>query len=544
MNVVSSRKYYVYLFFLGLAPLYINGVDDEINFDDFIQQFNTSPTEMFEDTAAISGSARAIPTPPVAVNLLYQLGIISFLETEYFYLQTNSLNKRNVLDLPVFVEPCDQRPGTVGVHLFFNKTDRNYFTENSSSVSSYLALQKQSTLDKLDIINQNVRNILMVNDFTVNIAQMFSLFSNFTVEQREAGFMFNGGYNNNCWCLQAFLPLYYLERNYFVTEQEQQEIKRVLGDSNDMNFAREHLISDKFGFGDLRVDIGYDICDTCKIATQAGPFFDFPTNCAWKKGIIGSSFIKNCQRPELNVLLLLQQDEGTVQPEQQQAFQDFALGAIDQLSANLLEASLGNGRHMGIGGFVKTRTNLGPFINMAWADPITFNSHVFLEYFLPAKTKRCFISQKDVAGFAAFSFESPTTEEAAQAVVFLEQQFIDLFYPFVFYAKSWPGFVFKWTTEGAIKYKRWRIAAGSDMWMRSAEKLTGIQRDIFSTPLPLLVDKATAPFAYQSKVFGSVAYKVKRMSYDFSMGLLFDTTVNSIGIGRDYTVSLHFEANF
>lgn len=517
---------------------------EEISFEEFIQQFNASPTEMFDDPSTITGSARVIPPPNVAVGLLYQLGIINFLETEYFYLQTNPLNKRNVLDLPVFVEPCGSESTTLGMHIFFNKMDRNFFTENSSAIASYLALQKQSTLDKLDIIAQNVRNILMLNDFTVNIAQIFSLFSNFTVEQRQAGFMFNGGYATDCWCFQGFLPLYYLERNFFVTEAEQQDIKQILGDSNDPNFPKEHLISDKFGFGDLRLDLSYVLCDTCKIASQAGPFVDLPINFAWKKGILGSSFAKNSRRPELNVLVLLQQDDGSVPPEQQQVFQDFALGAIDQLSANLLEASLGNGRHVGLGGFVKTRTNLGPFINMAWADPITFRSHIFLEYFLPATTKRCFISQKDIAGFQSRSFENPSPEQATDDIVFLEEQFINLFYPFVFDTRVWPGFLFKWTTEGAIEKNRWRIAAGSDTWMRSAEKLTDIEQSTQRPNLQLFVDKASTPFAYQSKVFGSATYKVQRMQYDFSVGLLFDTTVNSIGIGRDYTVSLHFESNF
>lgn len=544
MNLSSLRTYFYILFFylLHASPTWC--FENEIDFDDFIQQFNASPTDMFDDPSTITGSARAVPTPPVAVNILYESGIINFLETEYFYLQTNPFNKRNVLDLPIFVEPCGERQGTFGMHLFFNKMDRNFFTENSSAICSYLGISKQSTLDKLDSITQYVRNNLMITDFTVNIAQIFSLFNNFTVEQREAGFMFNGGYTAGCWCLQTFLPLYYIERNFFVTEAEQQDIKRILGDSNDKNFPKEHLISDKFGLGDLRVDLGYTICDTCKISSQVGPFIDLPTNCAFVRGILGSSFAKNSRRPELNILLLLQQEDGAIQSDQQQTFQDFALGAIDQLSANLLETSLGNGRHLGLGAFAKTETHLGPFINMSWADPITFRSHIFLEYFLPAYEKRCFISQKDIAGFASHNFVTPTPDQAADDIVFLERQFIDLFYPYVFTTQVCPGFLFKWTTEGAIEYHRWRIAAGSDMWMRSAENLKNIQRPPQFNSLELFVDKASAPFAYQSKVFGSIAYKVKRFKYDFSIGLLFDTTVNSIGIGRDYSLSLHMEANF
>lgn len=71
------------------------------------------------------------------INILLSVGAIDLLK-EPFFLRSNKLNTRSLLDYPLFIrfKPCKR---AFGMDLFYNATARKFFDKNSSNISSYLA---------------------------------------------------------------------------------------------------------------------------------------------------------------------------------------------------------------------------------------------------------------------------------------------------------------------------------------------------------------------------------------------------------------------
>ncbi len=513
--------------------------------------------------------------PPVQVDpcdsttlapLIVNLGIIPVLE-ENLYLRTNELNNRSLLDYPIFL-PRRYRgyTATYGFDIFWNKTDRMYFNTNSSNICSYLNIGPSSLLDAITTLTEEVTASFGKEFIPYQPADVLPLFRNFTVEQRRIGAMFHAEKRFKKLFLYCFVPIYYIERNMFASEIEQEALTRVFGrldqETQDV-FAKNHLISDKFGLGDTRLSVDFQLKDSDMWGFNLGFFTTLPTAFAFTTGIQGSQFKKITCPPTIDIQnIACTFIEGT--PEEKTAVlknaESFGYKALDVLTGNLLETPLGNGGHVGLGFAFQTDSHLRNFVSRSWARTIDFRSRWSLEYLIPRRHTRYFLKNNRIEQFNAFGLDASSTVIADKAgsdsayatslLTFFDQQITEILFPTALSTQVHPGFIFRSTSKAFHDGERWLFAIGNDFWLQSKERLTSLE-PVNGSNKNCIIDKdafnirnAEKPFAYQGKIWGTVSYKVLRDDIDWILSLNVDETYLKSGIGADYTVSLGIEAHF
>lgn len=500
-------------------------------------------------------------TAPLIAELLIDVGAATILQQEIFC-HTNPLNHRQLLDLPIFWQPRKLTPycWNLGTHIFYNQTKRGYFTCNSSSVSSYLAINSPELLASLEPTAQK-----FLSDFTLDPAAVLPLFKDMTVEERRAGLMMHGDRQCGRVYFSFFAPLYYLENNFILSEKEIEAVEDALGETNKddaLTFARKHMISDEFGLGDIRLIINFLVMNYQHFNLRFGFFSTLPTAVAFQKGLVGSHFKRRCDRPEFDFAKLFDLgNSGNAQQRDQAAniAGNFTLGGLDNLAAMLLQSELGNGsKYPTLGICFHPTTALSKFLSRPWAQSVFFKSNLTIEYLFPSDQLRSFVQThaQNKADFAQLGLNDDPAEIVARAkadaayaqnvVSFLQGKFIDQLYPFAFCTKVHPGFIFHWSSTAFVESDRWGGLLGTDNWVQSQEKLSNvcIVKTSDGRPHNIDIGKAIRPLAYQLKVVASAFYKVKRPTTSWAISLQFDDTVISTGIGKDFSVSLNFEANF
>jgi len=534
---------------IGLTPTTPVQADE---FDDlFKQDINT-----VVDASQFS-LVKTVSNQDVA-DVLIDLGAVSILQ-ENIYLLTNPFNQRDLLDDPAFLTQREyyNHPWIMSCQLFWNQTGRMYFTDDSSNISSYLAIGESDLLDKLN--SSDIKNIF--DDFDVDPVSIFPLFANGTVQQRRFGLMIEAERKTDTTCFRFFTPFYYLERNFYLTEEEQEAIEAQLGKGNNEDtelFARNHLICDRLGFGDSRFTVDYPVVQKAHILMQLGFQGTLPTSFAVADGLLGRDFQKCTDRPQFsfNQLFELGQGSSANKAQAEAIVQKFTLDALDTLATNLLSTGLGNGRHLGLGAYLQTKTELHGIIHRPWAEKFFFRNRLSFDYYLPAYGLRNFVEVNNLQGFEQNGLLRPTAEikaqvaadpaYAQQVVAFLEGQFVDRLFPFVYCTKVCPGGIFHSTSRFTYEATRGGFHIGTDLWVQLKEKLRDINFVQVSPNRPPNIDiaAATRPFAYQSRLVGALYYKVLRPHREWTLGLNSSGTFSSSGIGKEFTLSLNLEVNF
>jgi len=490
---------------------------------------------------------KVLPTPERAVALLQAFMIIDLLRDETLFLHTNPFNKRNILDDPLAQQTFWDYPLTNGfsTDFFLTSMDRAYFTDDSDSIDSYLALSKPSFVNKLQIISDKIiaqARALGLTDFTLDIGTILTLFKDFTAQERQLGFIFSGFRKYKGMSFRAQLPFYYLERNFYATEEEEEEIEKVFGvnePSETEILQREHLICDKIGFGDLRLSAAYQVIQHSNYNFKVGGLTTLPTNVAIIKGLLGSSFPKSTTRRTVDIRALLETSATGNFDDSRQTLQSFAFGALDHLAANLLETSMGNGRHFSLGAFMQSKIKLETFIRRPWATNFNFKSLMSLEYLFPAQEQRFFIKKISTKEFDSRNF---TTGPQLDNLDFLETKLVDFFYPFVVDTLVSPGLIVKTSSILQWRKRNWGFAISSNFWLKTEEGLRLVQSQPIISNLD--VDKGVTPLAFQGKVMGSLFYKMKKRNHDLMISLNVEGTTINQGIGEEVGLSFKFETNF
>ena len=482
------------------------------------------------------------------VSLLRDLGAIGILE-EPLYLRTNKINVRSLLDYPFNLFKEGNRRHNIGFELFYNFMHRCFFSNNSSNISAYLALQDPNFIAQLEALFDAIKeNDLSAVDPSF-IIPILSMFADFTVQQRRLGFMFHGEREYRAWRTQFYFPLYYLERNHFVDDEQRQAIEKALEpfvppatDAEINAFQEAHFISDKLGFGDLRLMIDHPLVQQHFWKMRVGLLATIPTACALIKGLKGSTFRLVTRRPTLDLLDIFDTLRIGASLSDTQAF-DFVLGALDELAALLLEQPLGNGGHIGLGFYIKNKTPLSAFLTKEWAHRVVFKSFISLEYQFPNTHLRGFVTQDDSAEFAAHDFDSSDEQDVNDNFNFLSRKIVERLYPFAVPTKIQPGVIFRSDSQIFVDLLGGVFTLGSDTWVQGKEKLSHVITPQ-SASTPLSVRKAQGPFAYQWKIYASAAWKKEHRNKVVKVGLYGDTTWANSGIGKDFTITFNFDIVF
>ena len=509
--------------------------DDEDNYD----------IDSYLVTAGTDHISRAVN--PVDVMVLLNLFEVPAVLQTPFFLKTNFLNKRTELDQPI-QEPKraqSQYPGKwlVGVNAYVRKTNRSNFTKNSDRLDSYLSISEEVFIQRLENVIERVNELNPLPE--IDVMQIFSLFENMTVEERQAGFMLQCSKRWRYTTLRVMAPLYYLESNFSLTKEEQDAVAEQFGEE-DKAFTKAHFISDKIGMGDTRIELDHTLLKRPSFTLRCGALATVPTAFTWGGGFLGSSFARPSTFPTFELDTIFNAIENPSQDSQQEAMAfigDFLLDSFDRMAADLIDVPLGNRRHLGLGVYVRGKTPLRDYMNNSFAQRTSLTNRISLEWFLPATEKRFYIDKINEAAFAARDFESRDPVVAADNLQFLKEQAVSRLFLRSFSTHIVPGVIFRWSSQAQYKGEKFGFNLGTDFWLQNKPHFSSI-----NVPSKILheidITKAKPPVARQSKVFGGIILKheAERSFWFFSLNA--DATLNNKGLGQDYALSVNFEASF
>lgn len=482
-------------------------------------------------------------SPQEALNLLTCSGQLVDVELQNrlqqnFYIVTNPINKRSILDEPQFLIHLScfpQPPHTwqFNCWVFYNQTTKGNYTKNSTAIISYLNVLNPILFGGFD-------DLLQALGVPFDIPSTQDLFGLVKLQERRAGGMFDFYKESNRWNFEWKIPLFYMERNFFVTEAEKRRFEALFQIEADGSF-NEHVISDQVGIGDSRINIGYLAVDKEWLGLNVGFLATLPTGFAFKKGLLGSDFAQNSVIPKFDLYQIVQL--AFDDPEAAQAMGvDFLMATGRKLSANLLQTGIGDDGHIGIGGFFEK--------HMPLTNRFTFKTRGELEYRFPTSEKRFFITKKFPQQFQElepFCVEPPdeaNQEQAVQKLTFLNDQLIATFIPRVFSVSIYPGFLFKWQSALAGFFgDTWQFGGGFDIWWQSQEKFGRIKAN--PTEIAnIQIDLARRSMAFQNKLFGYIHYQGHTTKRAWSWTLYGDYTVLSTGIGKDFNLSFQISVDY
>jgi hypothetical protein len=378
------------------------------------------------------------------------------------------------------------------------------------------------------------------------------------------GFMVVGKHKFGYWHASVQVPWYYLERNHFVDLPLQEEIDDTVSEitgvpSSQVNqadqerFKEAHFIADKFGLGDTRIMIDYAVFKRAFWTMRVGGLITIPTAFSMNSGLLGSSYCRFSQPPLLDLCALVNtslpsNDSMAANNGISQATTYF-LDALDNLSAMLLEAPLGNGGHCEVGLYMKNKFPVSMYIAESWSRRLVWRSFTALQYTFPAWETRSFILPVNPADFAAQSFVFPAGQDTQNAVLadqdynFIVTQLTERLFPIALHVKVHPRWIFRMTSQLGYEAPKGGFAIGTDTWIRSNESFSDIQG------LPAVLKRidvcdAKASFAYQAKVFGSAYFKKIKPGQVWAIGGGGDYTYWSKGIGADITLYFFVDITF
>lgn len=492
------------------------------------------------------------------IDLLEDIGFIELLK-EPLFLHTNLLNNRNIPDLPfsrntLTYFPCvsKYKPNygfkKFGFSLYYNETPRMVFEKSSTNISSYLAIQEDSFLDKLEALIQKLD--ILIPGLGIDPFLIADLFKNFTVQERRAGAYFSAAYalpTSRKMILGINLPLCYCERNHFLTEGETARIEQELGtpsiEPQDQEaFQDKHFISDRIGIGDMRITLDTPIHKSAFLQAVGSIFCTVPTAQTFANGVLrGSKFCPVTNRPTFDLSLLLNdaaRADGTLHIQ----LEEFLLCALDNLNSMLLDTRLGNHGHFGLGFALYLKSHLDLLIKRPWAENFRMKSRYSAEFLFPATETRYFITCSDLHDFDIRDFNNQNQTESNFA--FLTETLTNRLFPFALPARISPPPILRSTTNLTYSNGRIQWDIGTDTWIWPREGLYVSSKCTHSINHALNEYIAKRPFAYQGKLFTSLAYNHSAYESIWTFSIFIDKTFTSSGIGKDFTIALGIHGSF
>lgn len=483
------------------------------------------------------------PTPEEIIVILTSesVNLQNILKND-IYLYTNPLNVRNILDSPIIGFKRDiARCSAASIDFFYNHTPKAYFTSDSPYLNSYIALTDPALLADLAKLNDLFPD--------ADIPDLLAMFAVLKVQERKAGIMGYIYHETDTWVTRWKTPLYYLENNFFLTDEEQARIENSTfftandelnpqsGKDEAEEFGRQHLVSDKVGVGDTRFGTLYKFCWQEDLHVAAGVEFTLPTAFVIKRGLLGGRFAKCCPLPifSLQEVIDLALCEG---PEQRnnrhKALEQtlhFLTSALDRLTANVADSPLGNGHHFGVAPVVE--------LYACYNDCVSFWFYGAFEYLIPAKEYRYFIRRKNPADFDR-DYENP--DDAEKNLAFLNTQLIETLNPFCVPTRVRPGMLIKLRPMIEYTTGKTNLFVGYDFWWQGNEKFVRFYADpTFVKSLSL--GKGFKPKASQQKLFAELwTHCYATSAVEIKLFVKGDITFANTGIGKDFTLAFGVQA--
>jgi len=419
------------------------------------------------------------------------LGGIDELLSQDLYLKTHTILKRPVTSLPIFEVFHTQhicQDWFFKFHIFGTQA-RAFYTNNSPFINSFLALSDPAYLEKLKKLKE-VTNI----DFE----EALELFRCAKKDERRIGLLIQTFKNFNNFSFEFSIPFFYQEYNYFLTPEERENIlnSSFFIDSStkvEEDKLRQHAVSDKFGFGDAKIRLGFMTLKRHNLCAKIGIQSTIPIAFPFKKGIIGSFFKSKIVRPGINLRDVIQ-----LQAVDTEAFDKwssiFGMQVLNWLSAIVLDSPLGNYGHFGLGLFFEP--------NIKIDEGFSLKAKASAEYLFPALEERFFLTVKNPADFDHEKFlrDRDNEEAAKKDVLFLSEQVIETLFPRLVTAEIAPGFQIQITIAPQFRLNDWNFSIGYDFWYQQKEKVNFVFSPLANS---FNIPKGTKSKAFQNKIFAA-----------------------------------------
>ena len=445
------------------------------------------------------------------------------------YLKTYGVLSRPILDFPNISQNFSlEKQSFFKTSFFYNKTNCKKFTQTSEQISSYIDLADRTIFS---FIGDNFTNLLK----GLSVGK---------IEERRAGLVLEGQKKGKQWYLGIKAPVYYLERNFYFTEAEKaflasNPILDSFGSSSGQDlgtFAKEHLISDKFGLGDIRLNAGWNLREKRTFNWALGCQLTIPTAFAIGNGVIGSSFRKNYYRPNHDIPTIFERyfeydrnknkdaEEAQKSLEQYNTLRNsFLTDFLDRLALTTIDSNLGNNKHFSLGFF-------NQFILKKFGC-MTLQNNSSIEITIPNKQKRFFVLDQNADTFIT------DLSDIEAGLAFYNTKILEKFFPEALNTVVWPGVTFQSNILFDCTWKRLNLTLGADAWLRTREFLWGLEQKSEITSRAQ-IENASRPTSYQIKTLGALQYQTESGS---KWRLYTDYTFVDSGIGKDYMIMLEYK---
>lgn len=467
------------------------------------------------------------------------------------YTHSNLVVSRSIHDMPLFMQTnagkrCDYDFG-IEIDPFYNQTKYMCFVGSSTDIKSYVDFSSTGLLGEAA---SKVKEFMSDQaSKTFNIEEILPLFSNITLEERRAGLYIRlSAYLKN-WTFQFAVPVYYQERNFFISEEDQKKIKNVsflseqsTGMSEDTAQAimMKHIVSDKIGLGDMRVHLLYTPYQDDDTRCTVGGFVTLPTAFAFKNGLMGGSFYKHNYIPPFSLeqaFSIICEPDQTVDKNiaVKNSGINYGLRALDHLTEILAETSLGNNGHVGIAPIIECDHIFTRCDNVA----IGLAAQASLQGFLPCSEKRAYLVENVPSDFNTRNYKDK--DLAKENVAFLDTQLNNILFPTIIDTRVTPGLIFEGNAAFHYDYSEClKAQIGYDFWCRGDESIA--MSSAVNGKYDISASKTAS--AWQQKVFGSIETYFPFCGGDLTTRFGGDVTVASKNIGKDFTVNVLLQLSY
>lgn len=534
------------------SPLLADFLDDYENREPhFLEMLDETPDEQFNlisEFVSNDMSLKALP-PSIIVAFLVEIGAIQILEQDFF-LSTNRPARRSLLDMPLFQPNAAvfPMPSFLDMQLFFNITPRAHFTRSSDQIDSFLATSEPTLIGAVDAAIKKLQPITGSMLGAINIRSIMELVNMITLAERNIGLMLQTGGRSDRLQFRIMFPIYYHERNFFLSPNNLDQLALDLGFTNDDTFDDSFAIADRLGLGDTRIEFGVHAIETRWWDMVISLYATLPTAFSIKKGLAGSKFKAPGTYPNVPFNILYDTVEAiindTVTPEQQAAsfavISGLMLDAWKRIAADLLDNGLGNESHPGIGICFALDGRLDQWINKPWASCMYWHNRIAFEYLFKNDNTRFYINKNDPANFDR-DFNDP--DLAQDNLDFLQAEIVNRICMLGLSTEVQPGIIGMWKSALIYKNPKWNGYLGIDLWFQTHESHGCIHAD---GPLVNTLDlcKSVMPWAFQNQIIGGFGYTVYTQDCTITFGLDGDATLFSTGVGRDYMLTFRVDTQF
>jgi len=506
---------------------------DEDSFSNQEEIFQTifDDTQLYQDTNTIQKAPACQTTPESSFSVIEfltspDINAQKIVQND-IYLYTNVLNKRPFFTQPFFNQEayCNKsRSNGLSLDIFYQETNHKNYTQYSKNLDSYIDLDHPDLLDDIDIKQLT----------SIDVPEFLQLFSPIAIQERKFGTILKAMASVHNVTLRAAMPFYYLERNFYLTQEQANNIQNkqifltTLQESAE-KFLKQHLANDQLGLGDLTLSAEKILLETDTDSLKLQGRITIPTANSVKEGLIGGQHSLKCTNPDFSFLYIYQlglSNDDTCHELLIDYITNFGIEVLDRLAANLAKTSLGQ-KHVSLG----LDCNIHHYLN----DYLFFSLEGYADYFMSNKEKRMLLKTINPSDFD----RDYTSEQDADAnLAFLNQRFIDMLYPPAMYVHVRPGWDSGARMAINLDTDLYLLRVGLDIWFATAEKLHGVSDTMYK------IKQAERAGAYQSKIFADYSINKCWCGYQVTGTISGDVAIKQYGIGSDFTIAVQGAIEF